>query len=297
MSLSKWTEQFLFDRKVRGFTPGTVTYHAKSLARFTSYCQSISVDEMGDVTPSILRGFIASMERLAPNTVRNSYKSFIAFLHWFEEEEAIAGWHSPASKVSCPKAPNAPIQPIPIQDVLKVIRKCPNDLMGIRDRAVLLVLLDTGIRAAELVALDQDDVDLQSGQMLIRHGKGNKTRAVFCGKDTRRALRLWLASRTDTSSALFVSLDDRARLTYSGLCWIVIRRFKNANVKQLGIHTFRRLFALTMLRNGTDVITLSRLMGHSTTEVLRRYLAQTDDDLRVAHAKASPVDKIGTSKI
>jgi hypothetical protein len=68
-----------------------------------------------------------------------------------------------------------------------------------------------------------------------------------------------------------------------------LRRFKQFCQSQ-GIHTFRRLFALTMLRNGTDIVTLSRLMGHSTTDILKKYLAQTDEDLREASAKASPID-------
>ena len=292
MLIVSWVDQFLFDRKVRGLTQGTINYHAKSLRRFTTYCASIQISAMTEITSTVLRGFIASMSELADNTIRNSYKSVVAFLNWFETEEAIPGWRTPASKVPTPKASDVPIQPVSLVDVLRVIRKCPSDNLGIRDRAVLLVLLDTGIRASELLALDLDDLNIQTGQLLIRHGKGNKTRAVFCGKDTRRALRTWLSIRDDQSSALFVSIDDRARLTYSGLRWIVIRRFENANVQPQGIHTFRRLFALTMLRNGVDIVTLSRLTGHSTTEVLKRYLAQTDDDLRLAHAKASPVDKL-----
>ena len=104
-------------------------------------------------------------------------------------------------------------------------------------------------------------------------------------------LKRYLAMRDDDADPLFLSVDDRARLTYSGLRWIVINRSKDAKVKPRGIHTFRRLFALTMLRNGVDVLSISRLLGHNDLTVLRRYLAQTDDDLREAHAKASPIDR------
>lgn len=106
----------------------------------------------------------------------------------------------------------------------------------------------------------------------------------------RRAVRRWLSVREDKNSALFTTLDDYARLSYSGLRWLVIRAFERAKVSYKGIHTFRRLCALTLLRGGVDIVTISRLLGHSTTEVVKRYLAQTDDDLHLAHAKASPVD-------
>lgn len=160
-----------------------------------------------------------------------------------------------------------------------------------KDRQTILdMMVDTGIRASELLQLDLDDLNLTQGSLLIRHGKGNKTRTVYIGKSVRKLLKRYLTLREDDSDALFISVDDKARLTYSGLRWLVINRSKDANVKPRGIHTFRRLYALTMLRNGVDVITLSRLLGHNDLTVLRRYLAQTDSDLREAHARASPVD-------
>lgn len=156
--------------------------------------------------------------------------------------------------------------------------------------AILLTLIDTGIRASELLQLDIDDFNPVQGSLLIRHGKGDKTRTVYAGKKARKTIHSYLAHREDDTDALFVSMDTSTRLTYSGLRWIVLNCSKAARIKMRGIHTFRRLYALTMLRNGVDVITLSRLMGHSDLQVLKRYLAQTDDDLREAHIRASPVD-------
>ena len=288
--ISDWVQSFLFDRKIRGFKAGTIEYHRKCLTRFLRYCEGKDIQNVREITPLILRGFINSMDNLADITIRNTYKSVAAFLHWYEAEVEPPDWRSPTNKVQAPKITDAPIQPIPIKDAYQVIKKCPTDNLGIRDRAILSVLLDTGIRAAELLALDVEDLNMASGQILIRHGKGDKTRAVYCGKETRRVLRRWLSVRENKNSALFTSLDNWERLTYSGLRWLIIRAFERAKVPYKGIHTFRRLFALTLLRQGVDVVTISRLLGHSTTEVVKRYLAQTDDDLHIAHAKASPVD-------
>lgn len=289
-AISEWIEQFIFDRKIRGLKDSTIIYYKKSLRRFLAYCEHSGIDDVSQITAKALREFIASMSRYADNTKRNTFKAARAFLCWFEAEEIIDGWRSPCTKVSTPKADEQPIAPIEMKDVIKVIRKCGPDNLGLRDKAILMVLVDTGIRASELVALDIDDLNEKIGQIVIKHGKGGKVRVVFVGRDTRKAIRRYLSTRTDDLSALFISHWDKTRLTTHGLRWLVIRRFKAAKVKPKGIHTFRRLFALTMLRNGTDIVTLSRLMGHSTTDVLRRYLAQTDDDLREAHAKASPVD-------
>lgn len=290
--ISQWAEAFLFDRKVSGYTVGTVTNYRNKMKRFGLYCFQVGISNIEQITPVLLRDYLESLEHDGLTVIgrHGHYSALKTFLRWYEREEEPQGWTNPITKVKPPKIPDAPIQPIAMQEAMKVINKCPPDLRGLRDKCILLVLVDTGIRASELLQLDIEDLNMAQGSLLIRHGKGNKTRTVYVGKGGRKLLKRYLAMREDDADALFVSVDDKARLTYSGLRWIVINRSKAANVKPRGVHTFRRLHALTMLRNGVDVITLSRLMGHSTSEVLRRYLAQTDDDLRTAHAKASPVD-------
>jgi len=83
---------------------------------------------------------------------------------------------------------------------------------------------------------------------------------------------------------------QQTRLTYIGLRSMVRRRAKCAGVADPSLHSFRRGFAITSLRNGVDVFSLQRLMGHSDLSILRRYLTQTDADLERAHRKAGPVD-------
>ncbi len=291
--ISDWADNFLFDRKVQGFTPGTITNYRNKLKRFKTFCAQSCITSIEQITPSTLRDYLELLDHDGLTVIgrRNHYSALKTFLRWYDSEEEPPGWSNPIAKLKPPKVPDAPIQPIPMADVMKIVDKCPSDFRGLRDKAILLTLVDTGIRASELLQLDLDDLNLSRGSLLICHGKGNKTRTVYVGKNTRKLLKRYLAMRDDDADPLFLSVDDRARLTYSGLRWIVINRSKDAKVKPRGIHTFRRLYALTMLRNGVDVITLSRLMGHSDLQVLKRYLAQTDDDLREAHAKASPVDR------
>ena len=76
------------------------------------------------------------------------------------------------------------------------------------------------------------------------------------------------------------------RLSYDSLRGILTRRAKDAGVEEPSLHDFRRAFALTMLRNGTDVFTLAKLMGHETIAVLQRYLKQTNQDTEAAHRRA-----------
>jgi integrase/recombinase XerD len=86
------------------------------------------------------------------------------------------------------------------------------------------------------------------------------------------------------------------RLTYDGLWQLLQRRSKLARLrKEPTLHDFRRQFALSMLNNGVDIFSLQRLMGHNDISVLRRYLAQTTEDIRIAHGKGSPVENFSWS--
>jgi integrase/recombinase XerD len=80
-------------------------------------------------------------------------------------------------------------------------------------------------------------------------------------------------------------------MTYTALRGLLRRRAYAAELRQIPTpHDFRRAFALIMLRNGVDIFALQKLMGHSDLQVLRRYLAQTDEDVHTAHMRGSPVD-------
>ena len=143
-----------------------------------------------------------------------------------------------------------------------------------------------------VIEVNLEDFDYSKGCFIIRHGKGGKYRTVFNGKRSRKAVRAYLRSRTDDSHAFWVTITG-GRLTYWGLREIARRRATSANVPVPNLHSFRRAFALNMLRAGVDVYSIQLLMGHADLQVLRRYLKQTNEDLHRAHKLGSPVDNAG----
>ena len=192
--------------------------------------------------------------------------------------------------MKAPRVDIEPLEPAPLVDVSKLVDTCTGGLfLDIRDKAIFLFLLDTGARAREFTALDLANLDTITGEITIHHGKGGKMRTVFIGKKTRRAMRAYLKQRGSRPGALWLT-EDRERLSYGGLYQMLQRRSQQAGIEVPTLHGFRRAFALNMLRAGTDLITLARLMGHADLTVLKRYLKQIPDDLRAAHAKGSPVD-------
>lgn len=153
---------------------------------------------------------------------------------------------------------------------------------------MILNLLDTGTRAPEFLAMNLENIGVD-GMITIEHGKGDKSRKVFSGKKSKKAIRRYLRHRTDNNHALWIGNSEQ-RLTYDGLRANFTRRSKLANIPPPPIHSFRRAFALAMLRNNVDVISLQKILGHTSLVILRKYLAHNDGDIKRAHLLGSPVD-------
>jgi len=204
-------------------------------------------------------------------------------------------WKNPLTRVAPPKLPQELLDPTNLADLRKMLATCSGKgFYALRDRAMMLCLLDSGCRAGEFIALIIGDVNPKDGAVLIRHGKGNKARVAFFGAKARRALTAYLRRRgaLPDSAPLWVTARGE-RLAYEGLRDAIRRRAKAAGLATAPtLHSFRRAFALNALRGGVDVYALQRLMGHADLSVLRRYLAQTQEDLQRAHEKAGVVDKL-----
>jgi len=245
------------------------------------------------LTPDVLRAFLQWLETTGhnPGGRYGAFRAARAFLRWLWEELDLTV-PNPINKVRAPKVALDPLDPVSLETVKALLDTCDTStLPGARDKALLLFLLDTGTRISEALAIDFQDVDTGNGSVLIRQGKGRKPRTVYIGKNTRRAVRAYLKYRGLEPGAFWVTSTGE-RLTKWGVVSMMRRRALMAGVEAPSPHDFRRAFALAMLRAGVDVLSLQRLMGHSSLAVLQRYVKQTDLDGQRAHAKGCPVDSL-----
>jgi site-specific recombinase XerD len=292
--LLNWIEAFLIDRKVRGLAKRTIEFYKRKLLNFYSYCDSLAISYIDQIEPNNLRQFLLHLGENGHNQggIHAHYRTVKTFLRWWEREIEPDGWKNPINKVSAPKVISEPLEPVDLDTIKALLSTYKlNTFYDKRDSAIILALTDTGARASELVSMNLNDLDI-NGAVLIRHGKGGKSRTVFFGRKTRQAIRKYLRKRTEDNSALWVT-NLGERLSYWGLRQIIRRRAKRAGVETPGLHDFRRYFAIVCLRNGMSIYELQRLMGHADLTILRRYLAITEGDTEQAHRKASPVDNSG----
>jgi len=286
---------FLTDRRARGLSPRTIGFYEEKLGIVARHLKEVGITSVREIGPTTVRQLLLGLsETHNAGGVHAVYRSLRAFLNWWAEELEPEGWRNPLAKVKAPRLDEPPLEPVSLDDLRQMLDTCqPRTFHGERDRALMLFLLDSGCRRSEVQALDVGDVNLANGSVLIVRGKGGKMRVAFVGAKTRRALVRYLRERraVKDSDPLWVTTQG-GRLGLSSLREVVRRRAARAGVPEPGLHAFRRGFAISALRSGCDLITLQRLLGHSSLAVVSRYLKQVEDDLREAHERVGPVDHL-----
>ena len=275
------------DCRARRLAPTTRQFYADRLKPFLAFCEAQEAHTIADLTPALIRRYVAGLQArgLAAHTVHGHARALRTLCLFLVSE----GLLEASPMVRMPQLPKTVPPALSVEDARALLDACETE----RDKAIVLFLLDTGLRAAELIALDGADVDLAGGLAHVRLGKGSKNRTVYFGAHTAKQLRRYYldAGRPSPNEAVFRSERTAQRLTTNGLRQMLQRLRKRAMVPYCTPHTFRRTFALWSLRSGMSIYHLQRLMGHEDISTLRRYLALVDDDLRAAHARFGAVDR------
>jgi len=214
--------------------------------------------------------------------------------------------------VPAPRAKETPIEPLTQEGVQRMLKVCvysreahPSNRrsfimhlpFGHRDQAIILTLIDTGLRAMELCKLLIGNIDLKTGRVEVKHGviggaKGGKGRTVYLGKVARRAVWRYLADRDDANdlnAPVFLAQHGHP-FNPNSLRQLIKGIADRAEVKDVYPHKFRHTFAITYLRSGGDIFTLQALLGHSSLEMVRHYAQIAEVDIEQSHHKASPAD-------
>jgi integrase/recombinase XerD len=156
---------------------------------------------------------------------------------------------------------------------------------GIREQAILRLFLDTGLRASELINLRHRDIDMATGRLWVRQGKGRKDRGLWFNGGTRAALEAWLASSGVPSGSrpVFTSLDGQKPLCGRWLRKMIPRLAAQAGIdKRIHPHTLRHTFATNLLRQEKNLFLVSKALGHANLSTTQIYLHLEDSELEAA---------------
>jgi site-specific recombinase XerD len=287
-----------FDRSLRaeGRSPETRRSYASAVAQFSAYlrARSLSLD-VAAIRRENLEGWIISLvESRKPATAATRHRALSRLFAWLVSEGELA--QSPMQGMHAPKVPDDPPAVLSLDDLRRLLAVCRGTGFDERrDAAILRVLIDTGVRLAELAGLTLADVDLDEGLAMVT-GKGRRRRAVPLGAKATAALDRYLRVRAghpgQRTPALW--LGQKGPMAAGGIRQAVQRRARQAGLDQrIWPHLFRHTGAHQWLAAGGSEGDLMSLYGWRSSSMLRRYgSSAAAERARKAHAELSLGDRV-----
>lgn len=301
LKLSQVIQGYFINAHARQLSHHTILDYQNIISKFQSFLKEDYL--MQDITSTHVALFLGSHAKLKKKTILNYHTGLSALWNWTVGEGITA--ENVVRRIKPPKPEQRVIVPYTLEEIKLMLSSLERTkryqrpgqdwqdravLEPERARAIILFLIDTGVRAEELCSIKVGQVDKRLMRVKV-FGKGAKDRYVSFSSRTAQALWRYLSTREDVkdSDYLFGSRGAEGNLDRHRLLKMLISIGNRAGVKGVNVHRFRHLFAIQYLRNRGDAYTLQRLLGHSTLDMVKRYLAIVQSDIEDVYRLASPV--------
>ena len=269
---------FLTAKEVEGCSSKTLQYYDDTLARALATVGK----PIGAIESDDLRRYLNDYEttrHTSKVTIDNIRRIMSSFFSWLEDEDYIV--KSPVHRIRRVKTAQISKEVLTDEE-LEVLR----DACGAkRDLAIIDLLASTGMRIGELVRLNREDVNLHERECLVT-GKGNKQRPVYFDARAKLHLTEYLASRSDSSAALFVALDSTARRVTVGGIELRLRNLgQAAGIRRVHPHKFRRTLATHAIDKGMPIEQVQKLLGHAKIDTTMHYAMVNQNNVKASHRR------------
>jgi integrase/recombinase XerC len=300
-SIADLIELYLLRCRVEGKAERTIHAYGWTLGRFLGSLVDQGVPVVaGAITQEHVYRYLGTFAHLSFETRHRYFREVRCFFNWLVEAGHLES--SPFAHVRNVRLPAKIVQPFTQDDVRLLLAACPDAPAGIRDRAILVTLLDTGLRVSELTQLDLDDVNLELMRLRVLHAKGNKQRVVSFSGACRRDLVRYLDLRGDEPGPLFCATDGHGRLritTYlhsNGIKQMLRRLGRKTGMPKVHAHRFRHTFATWAIDQGARELDVQLLLGHSSPDMVRRYTSSYNAEQAARrHVEFSPASMLAAS--
>lgn len=269
---------FLSAKRIEGCSEKTLKYYQTTIDAMLCTVQK----SLRRITTEDLRNYLTGYQKsknLSRVTVDNVRRILSSLFAWLEDEDYIL--KSPVRRIHKVKTATS-IKETYTDESLELMRDGCTEL---RDLAMIDMLASTGMRVGEMVLLNRDDINFADRECVV-FGKGDKERVVYFDARTKIHLQNYLASRTDTCPALFVSLrSPHERLKIGGVEVRLRKLGRDLGIQKVHPHKFRRTMATMAIDKGMPIEQLQRLLGHSKIDTTLQYAMVKQSNVKLAHKK------------
>lgn len=299
LDLSNLIVHFAQSNKVEGKSPKTVSWYSEMLTSYVKHLEALEIHPtLAELEITNVREFIIHEQgrQLSPFTVACKIRALKAFASWLLREGYATC--NILANLKPYKTPQKMIKPLTQDEIDSLIcAQNPLTALGSRNIAILITFLDTGMRQSELSGLYFEDAHIEKGFLKVM-GKGSKERILPIGALEQKVLwRYVLHFRpqpaSDLNNFLFLTLDGE-KLQANAIKLLLKRWGKKAGVPRLHAHLCRHTFATNFLiQKCGDTFRLQQILGHSTLEMVRRYVHYASVQDMIQNHVSSPMDRMG----
>ena len=308
LTLEDLKEYWEFHNKTEGKSEKTIKWYNDVLRLLQEFLQTEGLSTfIKDIGEPEVRAFINHLqnktkwvrrngrrttEKLSSEGVQNRLRALKAFFNWlcrqgYTEEHRLAGMRNI-------RVQKKVVEILTDEEIAKILSTCDvKEHRGARMHAIVTLMLDTGLRFSEVITLKESEVDIDDGYLKVL-GKGNKERIVPFGSASQKTLwryyKLFRPEPIDSDS--FFLTEEGYRFTEDGFKSLLQRLAQRSGIPRLHAHLLRHTFATKYLMAGGDIFSLQQILGHTSLEMVRRYVTLVSQHVVVQHRKFSPMDRV-----
>ena len=261
---------------VDGKSKWTIYQYTRSCNKLQDYVNK----NFTEMTASDVRYYLACEKDrgISGRSVENLRANLSAFFQWMTNEGIID--KNPLANIKPIKYADTIRKPFSETEIDNLRSACVNE----KERALIELLLSSGMRVSEVVNLDVTDIDERNLSVHVRHSKGNKQRITYITNVAMMHLNHYINNRTEKGTVLFYSMLHE-RITSGGIRYILNNIASRANVKNVHPHRFRRTFASSLAAKGMDIYEIKKLLGHTDINTTMEYVYMDDNQTMTAYRK------------
>ena len=293
--LSNFIVEFLIHQKTLGNSQSTIDYYINSLQLFVDFVGDI---EVKDIDIALLRKYYLSLteKELSSVSIQSYIRALRAFLNWLYKNEYITT--DLCNRFKLPKAKRKIIDVLTDREISCIFSTLSgNDISSIRNKLIIALMLDSGLRRHEVVSLTLASAHLDERYLIVQEAKCDKQRIVPFGLSTEKLLQAYLdmTSFAPFREPLIIKVSSSGvveGISDNTLKQLFRKLKKRTGISRLKPHLLRHTFATRYLENGGNIYALQQILGHTSLEMVKRYLHLANTRIRADFGLFSPLDNI-----